>query len=154
VLGGGVPQPWPWLCDSLLIALAANSLNLLDLRPGRALKGFLLLAGLALALRSFLPLVFGPLLAAVLVYAPSDLAGRVLLGDVGANALGAAAGLMLVLALPPTGRLIAVILLLALHLYCERASLTDLLARNRLLRFLDQLGTRHLPQLGVGEEVP
>jgi len=153
VLRGGVPQPWPWLCDSLLIALAANSLNLLDLRPGRALKGFLLLAGLALALRSFLPLVFGPLLAAVLVYAPSDLAGRVLLGDVGANALGAAAGLMLVLALPPTGRLIAVILFLALHLYCERASLTDLIARNGVLRFLDQLGTRHLPQLGVGEEV-
>ncbi len=143
-------QPLLIPVDGMIIALTANLLNLLDLRPGRALKGFALLAGLLLlhALYSgrMLPLL-GPALAAALVLAPSDLAGRTMLGDVGANTLGGLAGLALVFVLPPAGRLAALALLLALHLYCERASLTDLIARNRLLRFLDQLGTRHLPPL-------
>jgi glycosyltransferase involved in cell wall biosynthesis len=151
LLQDGVPQVWLWLCDGLLIALAANLVNLLDLRPGRALKGFALLAGFPLALQPIypLPLVFAPLLASTLVLAPSDLSGRAMLGDVGANTLGGVAGLMLAMALTPTpaGRVAALVALVAIHVYCERASLTDLIARNRVLRFLDQLGTRHLPPL-------
>jgi hypothetical protein len=137
------------ILDALVIALTANLLNLLDLRPGRALKGFLALALLALVLRPSLLALLGPALAATLVLAPSDLSGRAMLGDVGANTLGGVAGLMLAMALTPTplGRLIAVLLLLAIHVYCERASLTDLIARHRVLRSLDQLGTQHLPPL-------
>jgi len=123
------------------------------------LKGFLLITLpmlLAILLRpeqwSYLLLLLGPPLVAALVLAPSDLAGRVMLGDVGANSLGGLAGLALVIALPPVGRVVVLALLIATHIYCERASLTELIARNRLLRFLDQLGTRHLPPLEVEEE--
>jgi UDP-N-acetylmuramyl pentapeptide phosphotransferase/UDP-N-acetylglucosamine-1-phosphate transferase len=162
------------LLDGLVIALTANLLNLLDLRPGRALKAFALLA-VAACLRAalafppldatlehdaVLPLnrvvqalpVLAPALAAALVLAPADLAGRVMLGDVGANTLGGLAGLALIMVLPPIGRVVALLLLLALHLYCERASLTTLLARHRLLSFLDHLATRHLPPLPTSVE--
>ena len=138
--------------DALVIALTANLLNLLDLRPGRSLKGFFLLAVPLLLWQPFLLPVLGPALAAGLVLAPADLAGRVMLGDVGANTLGGLAGLALVLALPPAGRLAVLILLTAIHLYCERASLSDLIARLRLLRWFDELGTRHSPPLPVREE--
>ncbi len=147
---------WPALVTGLVIALTANLLNLLDLRPGRALKGFGLLI-LPLLLRPLLAhrwgfdggalLLLGPLLAAALVSAPSDLAGRTMMGDVGANTLGGVAGLALVLNLTPWGRVAALAALIAVHLYCERASLTELFARNRVLRFLDQLGVTHRPPL-------
>lgn len=156
-------EPW-WsvVVAGLVIAATANLLNLLDLRPGRALKGFGLLA-VPLMLRPLIEhrwgsdggalLLLGPLLAAALVLAPSDLSGRVMLGDVGANTLGGVAGLSLVLALTPVGRAIALALLLAIHLYCERASLSDLIARNRLLRWLDRLGTEGRPPMPVKEPV-
>ena len=142
---------WEVIVDGLLIALCANLLNLLDLRPGRALKGFVVLAAPAMALDPRAALLLTPLLAAAIVYAPSDLAGRVMMGDVGANTLGGAAGLGLALALPPLGRLVAVLALVAVHVYCERASLTQTIARSPVLRFLDGLGTRHLPPLDEGE---
>jgi len=155
-------QHWALLLailDGLVIALTANLLNLLDLRPGRALKGFLFLISPVLVailtrpdLWSYVLPLLGPALAAALVLAPADLSGRVMLGDVGANTLGGLAGLALVVFLPPVGRVVALSALIAIHLYCERASLTDLIARYRLLRFLDQLGTRHLPPLEAGEE--
>jgi hypothetical protein len=164
------------LLDGLVIALTANLANSLDLRPGRALKAFALLAAAA-SLRAAVAFAFAqtlpdddlfsaaeratlalplllPVLAAALVLAPSDLAGRTMLGDVGANTLGGVAGLGLVLVLPPAGRIVALVALLALHLYCERASLTDLFARNRVLRWLDRLGTEGRPPVPVQEPVP
>ncbi len=133
--------------DALLIALTANWINLLDLRPGRALKGFAILALLALALAPDSIRLLGPVLAAALVMAPSDFAGRTMMGDVGANTLGGAAGLALGSILGVPGKLVAVVVLAALHLVCERISLTEVFARNRVLRAVDLLGTGGLPPL-------
>ena len=131
--------------DAVLIALAANFVNLLDLRPGRALKGFALLSVIAVALSLDSLHLLGPLLAAAAVAAPSDLAGRTMMGDVGSNALGGAAGLALAACLGPTYRLAAVLILAAIHLACERFSLTEIIQRTPVLRALDRLGTEHLP---------
>lgn len=149
-------QPAAIVLDALLIALAANFLNLLDLRPGRCLKGFGLLSALAL-LGGFLGVgeegvehvvrLLGPVAAAAIVSAPADLAGRAMMGDVGANVLGAAAGLGLAVSLGPWERLAAVVVLVAVHLVCERVSLSGLIARSRVLSFLDRLGTDHLAPL-------
>ncbi len=68
-----------------LVSLSANGLNLLDTRPGRALKTFL--AGAAL--------LRGPTRAYVAVavmLAPYDLREMTMLGDAGSNALGAVLG--------------------------------------------------------------
>jgi len=140
--------------DALLIALSANLLNLLDLRPGRALKGFALLSLPALALSPASVPLLGPLLAAGAVSAPPDLAGRTMMGDVGANTLGAALGLALASSLAPAEHLAAIILLLAFHLLCERLSLTALIARSRPLSYLDRLGTTHLPPFTPNREAP
>jgi len=154
-VAGWMLHPGRWgevALDALLIALCANMVNLLDLRPGRALKGFAILAVIALALRPEIIWLLGPVLAAALVMAPSDFAGRTMMGDVGANALGGVAGLGLALVLGTWARLASVLALLVLHLLCERFSLTDLFARNRLLRAVDRLGTEGLPPLPVGSE--
>jgi UDP-N-acetylmuramyl pentapeptide phosphotransferase/UDP-N-acetylglucosamine-1-phosphate transferase len=140
-------RPWLVALDALLIALSANSVNLLDLRPGRALKGFALLCAVSLVAVPNSFHLLAPLLAAAIVSAPADLAGRAMMGDVGANALGAAAGLGLVLVLPPWARAVALVILAAFHLLCEQRSLTEIIERNRALRFLDRLGTAHLPPL-------
>jgi Glycosyl transferase family 2 len=66
----------------LLVGLAANFLNQLDTRPGRALKAYLL-GALA---------VGAPVRVAVLLL-PYDLRERTMLGDCGSNALGALVGL-------------------------------------------------------------
>ena len=67
---------------ALLVGLAANALNQLDTKPGRALKAYALAA---LPLRA-------PLLPAVML-APYDLREMAMLGDSGSNALGALLGL-------------------------------------------------------------
>ena len=77
-------------------ALTANALNQLDTRPGRAAAAFL--TGLAfLALRAhpalrWRLLAYLPLGAAVAAYFPYDAGEQAMLGDAGANALGAALG--------------------------------------------------------------
>jgi len=137
--------------DGLLIALTANFVNLLDVRPGRALKGFFVVSLLVIFLAPEAISLLGPVLAAAVVCAPSDLSARTMLGDVGANVLGGMAGLALVLCLMPADRLAAVLLLLAVHVLCERYSLTDIISRNRALDWMDRLGTRHLGLLVRGK---
>ncbi|MDW7652359.1 MAG: hypothetical protein SCM57_13620, partial [Bacillota bacterium] len=82
-----------------IVALSANLINLLDLRPGRSLKGFFLLSLLyawRVPSETGITLLF-PFLLASLVYLPWDLAGKGMLGDAGANVLGGMLGLAVVL---------------------------------------------------------
>jgi len=130
--------------DAILIALSANLVNLFDLRPGRALKGFAFLCALAVGLEGSSLGLLGPLAAVAIVAAPSDLAGRTMMGDVGSNVLGGAVGLALASTLTPLDSVAAVLLLIAFHLVCERTSLTDVIAGSRVLSWIDRLGTAHL----------
>lgn len=140
-LPGGVLA---FLLRLLVVALSANMVNLLDLRPGRALKAFVLLAfGYALYAPSQVTLcLLYPALATVLVYLPLDLSGQAMLGDAGANAFGALLGL--VAALTASTRFLAVYLLflLALHAMAERVSLSELIEKSPFFNFLDSLGQR------------
>jgi hypothetical protein len=75
-----------------------------------------------------------------------------MMGDTGSNVLGGVAGVTLASALSLTGCAIAVVLLIAIHMLCERASLTDIISRVRALRLLDSVGTTHLPPLEPKED--
>lgn len=128
------------LVNGAVIALGANFLNLLDLRPGRAGKAFILLALPSLLLRwvSLGPL-FG-LLCAVVGYLPWDLRRRVMMGDAGSNPLGAALGLATAIYSPLYVKIILSVILLGLNALSERVSFSGIIESNRFLHFLDQLG--------------
>ena len=131
-----------WLLAVGVLVLATNAFNLLDLRPGRASKAFVLLgAGLTAGSAELRPLwALGLFAAPALVAGVYDLRERAMLGDTGANLLGALAGLWLVLTLSGAGQLIALALLAALTLYGELRSISALIDRTPLLRHLDSLG--------------
>ena len=117
------------LSGALLVGLAANFLNQLDTRPGRALKAYLVGA---LAARA-------PLGTAVLLL-PYDLRERTMLGDAGSNALGAMLGLSSVSRLTGRSRWLAIGALAGLTILGERRSLGAMIERTPLLAELDRLG--------------
>jgi len=131
-----------WLLAAGVLVLATNVFNLLDLRPGRATKAFVLLgAGLAIGSADLRPLwALGLFAAPALVAGLYDLRERAMLGDTGANLLGALAGLWLVLTLSGTGQLVALALLGAITLYGELRSISALIERTPGLRQLDSWG--------------
>ena len=114
---------------ALLVGLAANFLNQLDTRPGRALKAYL--AGAAL-LRA-------PVGVAVLLL-PYDLRERTMLGDAGSNALGAMLGLRSVSRLTDRGRWLVIGALAGLTFLGERRSLGELIERAPVLSTVDGWG--------------
>ena len=135
------------LAGGALIAGSANLVNLLDLRPGRALKAVTLAsAPLALA-----PGAGGGVAAAVVGASgaafQSDLAETDMLGDGGANALGAALGTALVLGAPRPVRLGVLGAVVALTVASERVSFTRVIERTPVLRDIDAWGRRpaHVP---------
>jgi UDP-N-acetylmuramyl pentapeptide phosphotransferase/UDP-N-acetylglucosamine-1-phosphate transferase len=131
-----------WLLAAGVLVLATNVFNLLDLRPGRATKAFVLLgAGLALGSADLRPLwALGLFAAPALVAGLYDLRERAMLGDTGANLLGALAGLWLVLTLSGTGQLVALALLAVITIYGELRSISALIERTPGLRQLDSWG--------------
>lgn len=130
------------------IALAANATNLLDLRPLRALKGVALLAGLLAALSAALAPASRPaslvglalLAGAVAPYVPWEARRRAMLGDAGANFLGAAVATVGAFTLPQAAVACLVALLLAFHLWTEGHSLSAAIAARPWLARLDSWG--------------
>jgi hypothetical protein len=124
-----------------VIALAANLGNLFDRAPGRTTK--VALAGTA-ALLAGGRLPVGPAFAmgATAATLPDDLAEKVMLGDTGANLVGAALGVALVDRLGPAGRRTALAALLALTLASERWSFSTVISTTPSLAWADGLGRR------------
>jgi hypothetical protein len=134
------------LLGAAVVAGSANLLNLLDLRPGRALKVGLLV-GAPLAAGPAGGLAAGPV-GACTGLLPADLTERTMLGDSGANALGALLGLALAARTGPAGRAGALAVIAALTAASEKVSFTRVIARTPVLRELDLLGRRPDPSGG------
>lgn len=130
------------LLNTLILALFTNMLNLLDLRPGRAVKGFFIfLILLLLALKGNTDwFLVAPVLGVVLVYFPYDLKARTMMGDAGSNVLGFLLGYIAIMGLSLYARLAVLAILIAVHIYTERYSLSQTIESNRILRSIDQLG--------------
>jgi UDP-N-acetylmuramyl pentapeptide phosphotransferase/UDP-N-acetylglucosamine-1-phosphate transferase len=127
------------LLDGALVAGAANVVNLLDLRPGRALKAVTLAAALP-ALTESGGALAAPAVGASLAAARPDLAGESMLGDCGSNALGAAVGAAVVAGGSAPVRAATLAALVGLTLASERVSFSEVIARTPWLRRLDQWG--------------
>lgn len=138
-------SPWrrltQWGAQSVLIAGSANLINLLDLRPGRAIKA----GGAAVT-----PALFSPnpvhatmgatALGAGIACLPEDLSGETMLGDMGANAFGAGLGVAIASVHNPIIRLLALGDVIGLTLLSEKYSFTEIIANTPWLDRLDQLG--------------
>ena len=133
-------SPLDTLMDGALIATSANLLNLFDLRPGRAVKVALLAAVPALASPAA-PLV-GPAVGASAALLPDELAERSMLGDGGANALGAALGAAAAAGAPRPLRAALLVAVTVLTLASERVSFSRVIDGVPALRRLDRWG-RH-----------
>jgi UDP-N-acetylmuramyl pentapeptide phosphotransferase/UDP-N-acetylglucosamine-1-phosphate transferase len=120
------------LLGGAVVAGSANLLNLLDLRPGRALK-----VGIALGTLLGEPGVAGSCAALL----PADLRERSMLGDAGANALGAVLGVAVIARLRSrVGRGLVLGGLVALTAASERVSFTAVIERTPALNRIDRLG--------------
>ena len=135
-------RDFAYITDLLLLLLTTNLFNLLDLRPGRVEKVFVaLLAALCVGALTAEPLrLLGIFIGPVLVVAAYTLRERAMLGDTGANLVGALAGVALLVTLGETGRYIALGVVAALNIYGEFRSISKTIDGVPLLRSLDSLG--------------
>ncbi|MQA88252.1 MAG: hypothetical protein GEV03_27435 [Streptosporangiales bacterium] len=129
-----------------VIAGGANLVNLLDLRPGRAIKAGLLAGTPALLAGGPSGAVVAAPLGAAASLLPEDLNERAMLGDAGAHALGALLGLAAVTRLGRRGQLAVLGGLVGLTAASEVVSFTKVIERVGPLRWLDHLGRRTPPR--------
>ncbi len=167
LLGGA---PLDVAVNAGLIAGGANLLNLFDLRPGRAIKVAALAGGLLAATgrpgraaaagkgpATAGPATVSPGAAAVLAGIPlgaalslaaEDLGERAMLGDAGANALGAMLGAAAAASLPRRRRVAVLAGIVALTAASEKVSFTKVIQRTPPLHWLDMLGRLPMPPAG------
>jgi UDP-GlcNAc:undecaprenyl-phosphate/decaprenyl-phosphate GlcNAc-1-phosphate transferase len=127
-----------------LVAGGANLINLFDLRPGRAIKVAMLAGGLLAAAPGGAAAVT-PALASAVALLPEDLGEHAMLGDAGANALGALLGIAAGTTLPRRGQVLALAGIVALTGASEFVSFTQVIEHTGPLRWLDLLGRRPGP---------
>ena len=141
--------------NTVLIAGTANLANLLDLRPGRALKATVLVAAplsyfsCAAAKTPASPasaqrLLASGLNAAAITALVEDLQETTMLGDTGANAAGALLGTSLAANDSWKLRLGTTLGVVGLILASEKVSFSKVIAANPALNWLDQLWRRPL----------
>lgn len=154
----GIQIVFPALFAAAAIALTSNFVNLTDLRPGRALKVYsvLAVAGVVSAVLGLGPVAMqfvgirSPLVElivlSIMLLGPVfavwryDLGEEGMLGDAGANAMGVLAGMFIVAGLPLWALIAYAAILLGLNLLSERVSFSAFIERTAPLAWLDSLG--------------
>jgi UDP-N-acetylmuramyl pentapeptide phosphotransferase/UDP-N-acetylglucosamine-1-phosphate transferase len=136
-------SPGERLAGAVLLAASANVGNGLDVRPGRALKAFLVGVAIVLAYGAGdrLPLLPGIAVAAV-VALPLDLRERGMLGDGGANVLGFALGLGVVEVGSGIAVLIGAVVAVGLNVVADTVSFSRVIEAFPPLRWFDALGRK------------
>ncbi|HZD73049.1 MAG TPA: hypothetical protein VE776_04050 [Actinomycetota bacterium] len=143
-LAVGLEQPpYLMLVGAVVVASSANLANLLDLRPGRCTKVFLPLWVVGCLLDPTAGAWSAGLAGAAAGTFPLDLGERGMLGDSGANALGAVVGVLLVTG-PAWLLWTLAVVLLVLQAASERVSFSRVIDGNRWLRAVDRLGRQKL----------
>lgn len=131
-----------WLTSSSLVLFSIHFFNLLDVRPGRAIKGFWLLLAFTLPFLSFFSLLFFivPIVLSTVVLFQYDRKCVVMLGDTGSNVLGGIFGFILMLHIPVSLQLVYVVLFIGLAFFAEKYSFSAVIKKNPLLSRIDNWG--------------
>jgi UDP-GlcNAc:undecaprenyl-phosphate/decaprenyl-phosphate GlcNAc-1-phosphate transferase len=140
------------LVDAVLIALAANLGNLLDRAPGRTIKAAVIAyVPLAIVLGTGpVGVAIAPVMGAAFGLLGDDVRERLMLGDAGANVIGATLGLGVVLGRGEASRVTALVVLVLANVAAEIWSFSAVIDRVPPIRWLDRLGR---PAEPAGPEV-
>ena len=129
------------IVNTLIIALSTNLMNLFDLRPGRAIKAYLLIMiPIYITLTGYTKVFPLLILPNVLAYFNTDLKARGMMGDTGSNVLGISIGVLMAFGYGIKVRLAWLVFLILMHLITEKFSLTKIIEKNKVLKFIDDLG--------------
>ena len=129
------------IVGTLVIALSTNLMNLLDLRPGRAIKVYLFISLILFIFGSiFEREMMALILPAVIAYFYYDLKAKAMMGDAGSNVLGVSIGIFIVTSYSLSVQVFWLVLLVAVHVVAEKFSITKLIEKNFILDYIDKLG--------------
>ena len=127
--------------NTLVIALSTNLMNLFDLRPGRAIKVYLvIMITIFFTLSGYIQILPLLILPNVLAYFNFDLKAKAMMGDTGSNVLGISIGILMVLGYTLKVRIVWLVFLVLIHLLTEKFSLTKIIEKNKVLNFINRLG--------------
>lgn len=129
------------IINTLIIALSTNLMNLLDLRPGRAIKVYLvIMIAIFITLTGYVKILPLLILPNVLAYFNYDLKAKAMMGDTGSNVLGISIGMIMVFGYSFNVRVSWLVFLVLIHILTEKYSLTKIIENNKILNFIDKLG--------------
>lgn len=127
--------------NTLIIALSTNLMNLMDLRPGRAIKVYLVIMIVMIAtLTGFTRILPFLIVPVVLAYFNQDLKAKCMMGDAGSNVLGISIGIFMAFGYSINVKIGWLVFLVLIHILTEKYSLTKIIEKNKVLNFLDRLG--------------
>ena len=116
-------------------------MNLFDLRPGRAIKVYLVIIIIILfTLTGYIQILPLLILPNVIAYFNYDLKAKAMMGDTGSNVLGISIGILMALGYTLNVRIAWLIFLILIHILTEKFSLTKIIEKNKVLNFIDRLG--------------
>lgn len=129
------------IVNTLIIALSTNLMNLFDLRPGRAIKVYLvIMITIFITLTGYIKILPLLILPNVLAYFNFDLKAKAMMGDTGSNVLGISIGILMAFGYTLNVRIGWLVFLVLIHLLTEKFSLTKIIEKNKVLNFIDRLG--------------
>lgn len=127
--------------NTLIIALSTNFMNILDLRPGRAIKVYLLIMfSIFIKATSDFRNMVVLIIPSVLSYFRIDLKAKAMMGDAGSNVLGISLGIFFVMGFTLKTRLLWLLFLIFIHGVTEKYSLTKIIENNKVLNYIDKIG--------------
>lgn len=130
------------IVNSLLISLFTNFINLFDLRPGRAIKVFIIFSFIFIwssKIKDKNYIIYS-FFGIIIPYIKFDLKAMVMMGDVGANILGFTLGVFTAVNFSIIFKIILLIILLTFHFIAEKISFSKIIDNNKVLRYIDNLG--------------
>jgi UDP-GlcNAc:undecaprenyl-phosphate/decaprenyl-phosphate GlcNAc-1-phosphate transferase len=125
------------------IAGTTNLWNLLDVRPGRALKYFIVVLGIVALIDwrfAFHLYLIPAALGASIALLSLDVRERAMLGDSGSNLLGFVVGIASFRLIPTWGLGVSLVFVLLFHVAAETVTLSRLIEATPPLRWFDRLG--------------
>jgi len=126
---------------TILFALCINLINLMDLRPGRAIKVFMIISVLITIFIGFNNIwILLPTIIGIIIYIPGEMKEEYMLGDTGSNLLGGVLGLFIISASQGYIKLTAFFVFVLIQIIGEFYSLSEIINAVPLFRSIDSIG--------------